>query len=149
MKTRLILAIVGIAALAGSGLAQETEPSTADAPPPPAESAPPAPAREAATEATLRKVKADDRMIGPWNLTVDQVEDMKVYGPDGKKIGEIEEVLEDGDGQIRAVVVEFGGFLGFGDTEVIVPLDQLQPDKGRFTTSLTQEKLSSFPEWTR
>jgi hypothetical protein len=47
------------------------------------------------------------------------------------------------------VVVEFGGFLGFGDTEVIVPLEQLQPDKGRFTTNLTREKLSSFPEWTK
>ena len=149
MKTRLILAIIGIAALASTGMAQDTEPSTADAPPPPAQSSPPTPATEAATESTLRKVKDDDRMIVPWNLTVDQVEDMKVHYPDGKKIGEVEEVLEDTDGQIRAVVVEFGGFLGFGDTEVIVPLEQLQPDKGRFTTNLTQEKLSSFPEWTK
>ena len=148
MTMRLILAIAAVAAQASSGMAQDTTPSTDDASPPP-QSAAPAPAPQAATKSNLRKVKEDDRMVGPWNRSVDQVEDMKVYGPDGKKIGEIEEVLEDSDGQIRAVVVEFGGFLGFGDTEVIVPLDQLQPAKSRFTTKLTQEKLSSFPEWTK
>lgn len=143
---RLLLTITGIAVLASSGLAQEPSQSAQDAPPS-TESTAPAPPAQAAPRSDLRKVKDDDRMVSPWSLSVDRVEDMKVYGPDGKKIGEIEEVLEDSDGQIRAVVVEFGGFLGFGDTEVIVTLDQLQPGKGRFTTKLTQEQLSSFPEW--
>jgi len=117
--------------------------SEADEPP----DAPPAPPAQSATESDLRKVKDDDRMVDAWKLKVDQVEDRDVYGPDGKEVGEIEKVLEDGDGQIRAVVVEFGGFLGFGDTEVIVPLDQLQPGKEHFTTKLTQQQLSAFPAW--
>jgi len=147
MTKRLLLAIAGTAALAISSVAQEPTPGIEDAPPP-GQSAAPAAALPALTESNLREVQDDDRMVAPWNLSVNQVEDTKVHGTDGEQIGEIEEVLEDSDGQIRAVVVEFGGFLGFGDTEVIVPLDQLQPDKDRFTTKLTQEKLSEFPEWT-
>jgi len=143
---RLLLPITAIAVLAGSGLAQEAPPKAEDAPPPP-ESTAPAPPAQATTDPDLRKVRDDDRMVDAWNLKVDQVEDMDVYGPDGKEIGEIEEVLEDSNGQIRAVVVEFGGFLGFGDTEVIVPLDQLQPGKEHFTTKLTQEQLSALPAW--
>jgi sporulation protein YlmC with PRC-barrel domain len=146
MATRLLLTIAGIAVMACSALAQEPPPSGEDAQPP-AESTAPVPPEQAAPESDLRKVKDDDRMIDAWNLKVDQVEDMDVYGPDGKEVGEIEKVLEDSDGQIRAVVVEFGGFLGFGDTEVIVPLDQLQPGKKHFTTKLTQEQLSAFPAW--
>ena len=77
MTMRLILAIAAVAALASSGMAQDTTPSTDDASPPP-QSAAPAPAPQAATKSKLRKVKEDDRMVGPWNRSVDQVEDMKV-----------------------------------------------------------------------
>ena len=146
MAMRLLLTIAGIAMLAGLGLAQEPAPSAEDASPP-SESTAPAPAAPAATESNLREVRDDDRMVDAWNLKVDQVEDMDVYGPHDKEVGEIEEVLEDSDGQIRAVVVEFGGFLGIGDTEVIVPLDQLRPGKEHFTTKLTQEQLSALPAW--
>ncbi len=146
MAMRLLLTLAGIAVLAGAGLAQEPPPRAEDVPLPPQSTAPDPPA-QAPTASDLRKVEDDDRMIDAWNLKVDQVEDMDVYGPDGKEVGEIEKVLEDGDGQIRAVVVEFGGFLGLGDTELIVPLDQLQPGKEHFTTKLTQEQLSAFPAW--
>jgi len=143
---RLLLTIAAIAVMSCPVLAEEPPPSREDTQPP-AESTAPAPPAQAATGSDLRKVKDDDRMIDAWNLKVDQVEDMDGYGPDGKEVGEIEKVLEDSDGQIGAVVVEFGGFLGIGDTEVIVPLDQLQPGKKHFTTSLTQEQLSAFPAW--
>jgi hypothetical protein len=77
MKTRLILAIIGIAALASTGMAQDTEPSTADAPPPPAQSSPPTAATEAATESTLRKVKDDDRIRKSMILTARRSERSK------------------------------------------------------------------------
>jgi len=94
-------------------------------------------------------VKDDDRIVAPWNLKVDDVEDMDVYGPDGQDLGEVEEVLEDGTGQIRAVVLEFGGILGFGDREVIIAVDQLRLAKDRFTTNLTEEQLTALPAWTK
>jgi hypothetical protein len=97
-----------------------------------------------------RRVKDDDRMVADWSLKVDDVEDHDVVGPDGKELGEIEAVLENAKGEIRAVLLEYGGFLGFGAKQVIVPLDKLQPTKGkRFTTALTEEQLAALPAWTK
>lgn len=102
----------------------------------------------AAQPAQYKKVKDDQRVVAPWNLQVDDVEDRDVDGPDGKELGEIEAVLEDANGEIGAVVLEYGGFLGFGAKQVIVTLDRLQPGKGkRFTTDLTEAQLAALPAW--
>ena len=73
---------------------------------------------------------------------------MAVDGPHGKRIGEVEEVLEDADGNIRAVVLEYGGFLGIGAKQVIVDLDKLQLGQDRrFTTQLPEDQLDALPPW--
>lgn len=46
-----------------------------------------------------------------------------VIGMDHVRVGEIEELLIDGSGQIRAVVIGVGGFLGVGEKSVAVPFD--------------------------
>ncbi len=103
---------------------------------------------QAAIPEGLRKVKDDERLIEPWNLKVEDVEDMAVDGPHGKRIGEVEEVLEDADGNIRAVVLEYGGFLGIGAKQVIVDLDKLQLGQDRrFTTQLPEDQLDALPPW--
>ena len=146
---RLLLVTAVAALLSSASLAQETPPAPGEAAPPPQSVAPTTSPQAAPPASDLRKVKDDDRIVAPWNLRVDDVEDMDVYGPDGKELGEVEEVLEDGTGQIRAVVLEFGGILGFGDKEVIVAMDQLQLAKDRFTTNLTEEQLTALPAWTK
>jgi hypothetical protein len=93
-------------------------------------------------------VKDDKRIIAPWNLRLEDIEGMDVDGPDGKQIGEVEAVLEDANGEIRGVVLEYGGFLGLGAKQVVVVLDRLRPGQGRrFTTDLTEDKLSAMPAW--
>jgi len=103
---------------------------------------------QAAIPLGLSKVKDDDRVIAPWNLRVEDVEDMRLDGPDGNRIGEVEEVLEDADGNIRAVVLEYGGFLGLGSKQVIVDLDKLRPGQDRgFTTDMSEDQLDALPAW--
>jgi hypothetical protein len=98
----------------------------------------------------LRKVKDGRQMIAPWNLRVEDVEDVDVDGSDGKKIGEVEDVLEDANGKTRAVVLEYGGFLGLGTKQVIVPLDKLRLGQGRrLTTDLSDDQLGTLPAWKR
>ena len=139
MLARLCAAAALIAAISGPAMAQDTAPGAPDV-------KAPAPSGDAAG---LRKVADESRMVAPWSLTVDQVKGRDVYGPDGATIAEVDSVLEDGGGEIRAVIVEFGGYiLGIGDSEVIVTLDQLKPDGDHFTTSLTQDQLSALPAWT-
>ncbi|MGT2478784.1 PRC-barrel domain-containing protein (plasmid) [Methylobacterium oryzae CBMB20] len=40
-------------------------------------------------------------------------------------VGKIEDVLVDGGGQVRAVVIGVGGFLGIGEKSVALPFDQI------------------------
>lgn len=50
---------------------------------------------------------------------------LNVYGSDNQKIGDISEVLMDGQGHAKAVVIGVGGFLGIGQKNVAVPWSSL------------------------
>lgn len=86
-------------------------------------------------------------MVAPFNISVDDLEEMDVYGPGGEEIGEVEEVLAGPDGQPGALAVEAGGFLGVGDRTVVVGLDQLRAENDRLVTGLTKEQIEGLPEW--
>lgn len=67
------------------------------------------------------------------------------------KIGEISDVLLDKNGQMIAVVAGIGGFLGVGDRDVILPLENVRFAKGddntyNYVTNLTKEELEKLPE---
>jgi sporulation protein YlmC with PRC-barrel domain len=51
---------------------------------------------------------------------------VKVVGSDQKKIGSIDDVLIDHDGNAQTVVIGVGGFLGIGAKDVAVPFKTLQ-----------------------
>jgi sporulation protein YlmC with PRC-barrel domain len=77
-----------------------------------------------------------------------KLDDMKVVGPNGEKIGKVSDVLIDpSSGKVVAVAVEAGGFLGMGDKDVVVGLDQLRFENGHFVTSVTKEQMKTLPEW--
>jgi len=95
---------------------------------------------------SLREVDDDDRMIQPWNISVDRAEDMDLYAPTGQKVAEVEEVLEDSSGRITALVVEVD-VPGADDWEVVVALDQVNLQGDRLTTNLTADQLRSMQEW--
>jgi sporulation protein YlmC with PRC-barrel domain len=73
--------------------------------------------------------------------------DMNVVNPAGEKIGEVEEVLMDTTGKVVAVAVEAGGFLGIGDDDVIIQLDQLRLENKQLVTALSKEQLEALPKW--
>jgi sporulation protein YlmC with PRC-barrel domain len=58
-------------------------------------------------------------------LTVDALEDMDLVGADGKEIGDIEGVVENNADKKQFVVIERGGFLGFGAKEIAIPVDNV------------------------
>jgi hypothetical protein len=130
MKTLLIVAAA--LGLAGAASAQNTQ--TAATP-------------EPFDIATLVEVENESMMVAPFGRTVDQIDDADVVGPTGDQIGEIEEVLMTPDGRIAAVSVEFGGFLGFGNKEVVVHIAELQQRGDDFVVGLTEEQLETLPRW--
>jgi hypothetical protein len=76
-----------------------------------------------------------------------KLDDMHVVAPNGEKIGEVSEALVDSAGRVVAVAVEADGFLGMGDRDVVIELNQLRFERNRFVTNLTAEQMKALPEW--
>jgi hypothetical protein len=123
-----------------------TDPAPAPAPTMDKEAAAPAPSGTAVA-GNLRKSEDDAKMVAPLNATVDTVEDMDIYDANGKKIAEVESVLEDSNGEIKGLAIEYGGFLGFGESDAIVTIDQVKQKDGNLVTEMTAEQLPSLPVW--
>jgi sporulation protein YlmC with PRC-barrel domain len=133
-----------------SDMAPAAEPAekTATEPSP----APAAPAQEAAAPAAdvvtdLSEVSDDKKMVQPWGMPVDSVEEMDIFDANGKKIGEVDAVLEDKNGEIKGVAIGYGGFLGFGEKGAVMTLDQLKLKDGTLVTEVSEDQLSQLPEW--
>ena len=75
-----------------------------------------------------------------------------VVGADGKDAGEVQNLLIDGSGQVRAAVVEWGGFLGIGERSAAVPVDRIQlgatnSSNDRARLNMTKDELEKLPRY--
>jgi hypothetical protein len=95
----------------------------------------------------LQEVDDDDRIVQPFNLSADRIDDMDVMSADGARVGEIEEILVDAPGQPVAVTVEVDDLLDGDDEERMVRLDQLRLDDDLFATDLSKRQIESLPVW--
>jgi hypothetical protein len=67
----------------------------------------------------------------------------------GENAGRIVDVLTDASGRVRAVVVDYGGFLGVGSRKIAVAWSDLRFDQdgnGAITTDLPPDRLRAAPE---
>jgi len=125
-----------------------TDPATPSTPSTPSTS-PSMDRQAAAPSGDLREEENDDKMVPQLNASVDAVEDMDIYDASGKKIAEVDAVLVDANGNIKALVIEHGGFLGIGSREAIIAIEQVRTKDGNLAIDLTEEQLPTLPEWTR
>ncbi len=70
----------------------------------------------------------------------------------GEDMGRIVDVVVDRNGQVRAAVIDFGGFLGVGSRKIAVDWDALKfpapSDKsGYVTLEFTRDQLKAGPEY--
>ena len=84
-------------------------------------------------------------MVPPLNASVDKVEEMDIYDANGKKIAEVDSVLEDSAGEVKGVAIEYGGFLGFGEKGAIVTIDQVKTQDGKLITDAHRGAAADAP----
>ncbi|MFP5405424.1 MAG: PRC-barrel domain-containing protein [Gammaproteobacteria bacterium] len=107
-----------------------------------------APATSTSQSTTVTPAKTTTTTTTTTAVHYQKLDDMKVVGSNGEKIGEVSDVLIDpSSGKVVAVAVEAGGFLGIGDKDVIIGLDQLRFESGHFVTSMTKDQMKTLPEW--
>lgn len=88
-------------------------------------------------------------------MALQSVQDMvgkNVVGSNGRDAGEVQNLLIDNAGRVRAAVIEWGGFLGIGDRQAMVPIDRIQLSQGgndRARLNMTREELEALPRYDR
>jgi sporulation protein YlmC with PRC-barrel domain len=102
-------AMLGTALMAVPAMSQTQSPSTSS--PAPAAKSDAAPAINPALKDKWRSSK----LIG-----------LDVYNDQNEKLGDINELILDKDGKVAAVIIGVGGFLGMGEHDIAVTLDQLK-----------------------
>lgn len=87
------------------------------------------------------------------DLTAEMLTGARVYGANDEDIGEIGELLLKDDGTIDRAVIDVGGFLGMGEKQVAVTLDELTflredgGDSVNVYIDATQEALEAQPAY--
>jgi putative membrane protein len=142
--------------LQSSKRAQGEPPAASEAKKPESEMAPSGAARtEAAPPAETKKeaseAKAAEKMAAVPNdaVSVNDYYKQNVYDSSDNTIGEVSDVLLDKNGQVKAVILSVGGFLGLGGKYVSVPFNALQVSekngKRYLVMDTTKEALTSAP----
>lgn len=113
--------LVGSALLATVAFAQSpSSPGDSSTAPPAASTAPAASTPPAASSTST----ADASYQGNWRAS--KLVGLTVYNENNESLGSINDLLTDKTGNIKAVVIGVGGFLGVGEHLVAVPLDKIK-----------------------
>jgi len=90
-----------------------------------------------------REMRAGATMV---SLRADQISGMDVYGRNDEYVGDIDRIVQV-DGKIY-VIVEHGGFLGIGDTEVALPVEQvaIRGEDRAVLLGMTEEQFDALPD---
>jgi sporulation protein YlmC with PRC-barrel domain len=72
---------------------------------------------------------------------------MSVRNQQDESIGKIDDVVIDDKGQVKAVIVSVGGFLGIGDKDVALPWAEVRvdADRKRAVVNATKDQLTQAP----
>ncbi|MFL4984248.1 MAG: PRC-barrel domain-containing protein [Xanthobacteraceae bacterium] len=76
----------------------------------------------------------------------------QVLSSAGQDMGRVIDIVVDRSGQVRAAVIDFGGFLGVGNRKVAIDWNALHfaptgSKYDRITLNLTREQVSAAPEY--
>jgi sporulation protein YlmC with PRC-barrel domain len=101
---------------------------------------------------------------GQWRAS--KLVGVNIYNEQNDKIGEVNDVIIDSSGKVDGVVVSVGGFLGMGEHDVMMKLNQIKfankagttttgstssdskqwhPDRG--TVNATKDQLKAMPQF--
>ena len=86
----------------------------------------------------LRSVPTSSKTVSDWYK-------QDVYDPSNHSIGKIDDVLVSESGQVSALVIGVGGFLGVGEKDVAVPFSAVKratkDKKNYLTLNTTKDEL--------
>ncbi len=152
----IIVALVSV--VSASLRAQPSAAPGADAPATAAPSQPPltqgaapaAPAADSAADPETAKPPASVTVIS--NVEARGILGREIRSAADEDMGRIVDVIVDRDGQVRAAVIDFGGFLGVGSRKIVVDWSALRfgnvtSKDEKMTLELTRNQVRAAPEY--
>jgi sporulation protein YlmC with PRC-barrel domain len=145
MRRTLIVTAATLALLSGAAVAQTTSPTVGNpssSTSTMSNSASPdraATGSSATSGATAGQLASAEELIGK-----------NVYGRDNDKIGEVDDVILDANGQAKQLVVSSGGFLGIGEKQVAVDYTAANWDSQNNRLNLagmSRDDVKAMPEF--
>ncbi|WP_374330782.1 PRC-barrel domain-containing protein [Aestuariivirga sp.] len=92
-----------------------------------------------------------DRLNGAQVMSANDFIGKTVYDQAGNNIGDVNDLILTGDGNVEAVILGVGGFLGIGEKDVAVNTDAIQivqdGDNKRLVVQATKEALNNAPAY--
>lgn len=107
----------------------------------------------AATDTSAKPVdKSTLKEMPAGEIRAEELVGTTVYGANDEHVGEIGDVILGADNKVDSIIIDVGGFLGMGEKEVAVALDNLafmaDADNKRYLyTNFTKEQLEAQPAY--
>ena len=81
-------------------------------------------------------------------MSVSALEDKDLIGANSGEVGDIESVVESNADKRRFIVISRGGFLGFFETDVAIPLENVAVRNDQVVLqNLTEEQFKALPKY--
>ena len=147
--TRLTLALLASAAFSTAALAQTAQQPQQQQQQRPAGAQDPAAQRQSGAAQTSKPVQYYTQRSEDHRVS--HIIGASVRNPQNESVGEVEDLIMDKGGDVKAAIVSVGGFLGIGERWVAVSFDSLnlqQDGKNwRVILNTTRDQLKSAPEF--
>ncbi|ANC91936.1 PRC-barrel domain containing protein [Azospirillum humicireducens] len=143
MRRTLIATAATLALLSGAAVAQTISPTVGN----PSSSTSSMSNSASPDSATTGNTAA---ATGGQLASADELIGKTVYGRDNEKIGEVDDVILDANGQARQLVVSSGGFLGIGEKQVAVDYTAANWDSQNNRLNLagmSRDDVKAMPEF--
>lgn len=150
MRSTLIAATATLALLSGAAFAQTSSPTTTN----PSTTAP------STSSSTMSNTAAPDTpattgtattgVTGGQMASADQLMGKNVYGRDNDKLGEVDDVILDGSGKAKQLVIGSGGFLGIGEKKIAIDYNAANWDQSQNRINLSgmsRDDIKAMPEF--
>src|SRR4051812_9831713 len=82
-------------------------------------------------------------------VTVTDYYKQDVYDPSDNKIGTVDDVIVNSSGQVKALIIGVGGFLGLGEKDIATPFEAVKPTQKnntwRLVMNANKDELKTAP----
>ncbi|MGE8941671.1 PRC-barrel domain-containing protein [Leptospira interrogans] len=153
MSNKIIALSAALGMLGATAVsAQTTSPPTTEPQTPPAATSPMAPSTQTAPTSGASASTTGDRFLSqqqPGQRLATDYMKKSIHGANNERIGDVNNLLLSEDGQIVAVLVGVGGFLGIGEKTVALPLSALTqaPETNQLSSTFSRDDLEKAPEF--